>query len=72
MTRRELWEISPELKNISAGNMARRNGSAKSVRRSMQFSRIGRLIAKSVEPESTSVIAEHSFRGKLNHIFPFI
>lgn len=51
------------LKNISVENMARRNGSARSVRRNTRFNLIGKLTRKLAEPGSTNVTVEHSFPG---------
>ena len=49
----ELWEISPESKSISAGNIARRSGSARNVPRDTLFFQITKLILRHVVLEST-------------------
>lgn len=49
----ELWEISPESKSISAGNIARRSGSARNVPRDTLFILIIKLILRLVVLEST-------------------
>ncbi|GER24871.1 evolutionarily conserved C-terminal region 2 [Striga asiatica] len=57
-THRELLEISRESRSIIAENMERKNGNAKSVRRFMLFSLIGRLIPRHVGRESIDVNVE--------------
>ena len=59
------------LKSISVENMARRNGSARSVRRNTQFNLIGKLTQKLAEPGSTNVTVEHSFPGNPTIEDPF-
>lgn len=51
-------------RNTSAGNMVRRNGSAKNAQKSMQFDLIGKLTPRSVAPESTDVTVEPFSQGK--------
>lgn len=63
MTLLELSETSPESRNTISESMVRRNGSARSARRGMPFSLIGRLTRRLAVPESTAVTAVPSFRG---------
>ncbi|KAI3688192.1 hypothetical protein L1987_81902 [Smallanthus sonchifolius] len=62
---RALGDLTGVKKHYFRKHMERRSGSAKSVPKSTQFTRIGKLTPKFVVPESTSVIAEHSFLGKI-------
>lgn len=60
--------ILQESRNTSVGNMGRRNGSVRSVQRSMQFNQIGRLTLKPVELENTDVTAEPFSPGNSFHL----
>lgn len=54
----EHLEILQELKNTTAGNMERRNGSVRNAQRSMQSNLIGRLTPKHVALENIDVTVE--------------
>jgi hypothetical protein len=59
---------SLELRNIFLENMVRKNGSVKSVLRSMLFNLIGKLIPRLVVLRSIDVIVALSSPGN-NHFF---
>lgn len=65
-TLQEHLEISQGLKNTTAGNMGRRNGSVTNAQRSMLSNPIGRLTLKPVAQENIDVTVELSSPGIYN------